>query len=268
MKILILGATGFIGSEIASKLASAGHGVTGLGRTSQRAKHKWPDLHWVSADLARMDEPSAWQELVESHDAIVNCAGALQDGLSDNLSATQEKAMLALYQSAKTAGGKTVVQISARTTGAASSLPFLATKRQADEALAKSGLSYVILRPALVIGRNAHGGTSLLRALASMPCRLLLTHAQSPVQTVALGNVAQMVLLALNGSIPSGSDIDLAADEAHTLGSLVELHRQWLGLPPARIILLPTFLSRPMSWLADMAGRLGWRSPLRSPPWQ
>ncbi|WP_313612594.1 SDR family oxidoreductase [Agrobacterium sp.] len=264
MKILILGATGFIGSEIARKLASEGHNVTGLGRSVQQAQRKWPELKWQSADLVHMGEANAWKELVETHDAIVNCAGALQDGLSDNLSATQESAMLALYQAAQSAGGKAIIQISARTTGAASALPFLATKRNADEALAKSGLPYVILRPALVIGRNAHGGTALLRALASMPRILPLTHARSPVQTVAIGNVAQMVLLALSGSIPSGSDIDLAADERHTLGSLVLLHRQWLGLPAADVLELPDYVARPVSWIADLAGRLGWRSPLRS----
>lgn len=264
MKILILGATGFIGSEIARKLALQGHQVTGLGRDPQRTKYKLPDMQWVSTDLARMGEPSAWQALVESHDAIVNCAGALQDGLADNLAATQEKSMLALYQAAQAAGGRLIIQISARTAGAASSLPFLATKRRADEALVESGLPYVILRPALVIGRNSYGGTSLLRALASMPRILPLTHADSPVQTVAIGAVAQMVLLALSGSIPPKSDVDLAADEKHTLGSLVLLHRQWLGLPTARIISLPPAVARPVSWLADLAGRLGWRSPLRS----
>lgn len=81
--------------------------------------------------------------------------------------------MLALYRAAVNAGGKLVIQISARTSGAASQLPFLATKRRADVALATSGQRFVILRPALVVGRNAHGGTALVRALASFPsqCR-------------------------------------------------------------------------------------------------
>lgn len=264
MKILILGATGFIGSEIARKLVSEGHSVTGLGRNPQQAKHKWPNMQWVSGDLARMGDASAWKTLVETHDAIVNCAGALQDGLSDNLSATQQNAMLALYEAARFAGGRLIIQISARTAGAASTLPFLATKRYADDALTESGLPYVILRPALVIGRNAHGGTALIRALSSIPCILPLTHSQSPVQTVAVDDVAQMVSLAIDGKTPPASDIELASDEKHNLGSLVVLHRQWLGLPAARIISLPALFSKPVSWMADMAGRLGWRSPLRS----
>ncbi|CDZ61514.1 NAD-dependent epimerase/dehydratase [Neorhizobium galegae bv. orientalis] len=263
MKILILGATGFIGSAILQRLAAEGHRITGLGRDPDKARLKWPAAEWIKADLAQLSA-AAWGPLIEDQDVVVNCAGALQDGLSDDLAATQEKAMLSLYETARALGGRRIVQISARTDGAAASLPFLATKRRADEALAASGLPFVILRPALVIGRNAHGGTALLRALASLPDLLPLIHAESPVETVSLNDVAAAVSLAVNGTIPAGSDLDLAADKTLTLSDLVQHHRAWLGLPAVRIVPLRASLAKPVAWVADLAGRLGWRSPLRS----
>jgi len=264
MKILILGATGFIGSEVIRSLHGKGHTVTGLARTIARAKDKWPFASWVPADLSLMTSAANWAALVSDHDAIVNCAGALQDGLSDDLAATQEKAMLALYQAAVNAGGKLVIQISARTSGAASQLPFLATKRRADVALAASGLRFVILRPALVVGRNAHGGTALVRALASFPFAVPLVNGKMPVQTVAVEDVALAVSAAIDGEIPSGSDIELAANETLTLQGVVAAHRQWLGLTPAPALNLPAAFMRPVALTADIAGKLGWRSPLRS----
>jgi uncharacterized protein YbjT (DUF2867 family) len=264
MKILILGATGFIGSAILMRLATEGHAVTGLARNITHAREKWPAVEWRKGDLAGMTAPADWQSLMIAHDAIVNCAGALQDGLSDNLAATQQQAMLALYDAAASTGGRLIVQISAQTTGNASTLPFLKTKRHADEALAASTLPHVILRPALVIGRNAHGGTALLRALAALPFIVPLIHAHNPVKIVALDDVAKAVSMAINGEIPSSSDIDLAAGENHTLETLVQLHRHWLGLPAARTVTVPPALARPVTWAADLAGQLGWRSPLRS----
>ncbi|MCG5475079.1 MAG: NAD(P)H-binding protein [Sinorhizobium fredii] len=264
MNILILGATGFIGSAIARKLVDDGHRVTGLGRDPARAKTKIPELRWIKADLAGMTASGHWRGALEGQDVVVNCAGALQDGLSDDLVATQEEAMLALYEAARDRGLRLVVQISADTESAGRDLAFLATKRRADAALASSGLPFVILRPALVLGRNAHGGSALLRALAALPFAIPLIHAERPVATVALDDVAGAVGAAVSGELPAGSDLALASGESLTLKELVLVHRRWLGLSPAAVIALSPALARPVSWFADLAGMLGWRSPLRS----
>jgi uncharacterized protein YbjT (DUF2867 family) len=261
MNILILGATGFIGSVVATRLVADGHAVTGLGRNPARAHLKQPAIDWRRADLSRMLNPEDWENLLKDQHAVVNCAGALQDGLSDDLAATQAGAMLALYAAAKRSR-PLIVQISARTAGAAGALPFLTTKRRADEALAASGLPHLILRPALVLGRNAHGGSSLLRALAAFPLALPLVHAESPVETLSVDDVAGAVSRAIASDLRG--DFDLAAGEVLTLAELVGLHRQWLGLAPAGVFSLAPWLTRPVTWLADMAGLLGWRSPLRS----
>ncbi|MCZ4092225.1 SDR family oxidoreductase [Sinorhizobium psoraleae] len=264
MNVLILGATGFIGSAIARKLHDEGHCITGLGRNPARAAPKMPGLRWIKADLAEMTASGNWQGMLEGQDMLVNCAGALQDGLSDDLVATQEKAMLALYEAARNARFRLAVQISAETGSAGRDLAFLATKRTADTALAASGLPFVILRPALVIGRNAHGGSALLRALAALPFAIPLIHAESSVATVALDDVVDAVSAAVGGRLPAGSDLALASNESLTLKELVLVHRLWLGLAPAPTIALSPAMARPIAWLADLAGRLGWRSPLRS----
>ncbi|APO75325.1 NAD-dependent nucleoside-diphosphate-sugar epimerase protein [Rhizobium etli 8C-3] len=264
MNILILGATGFIGSAVAARLVADGHAVSGLGRTPVRARTKWPDVRWLRADLAHMTTAVDWQETLKDQHVVVNCAGALQDGFSDDLAASQADAMLALYAAAKTCDVRLIVQISANADTSDADLPFLATKCRADDALASSGLPYVILRPALVVGRNSHGGSALLRALASMPFGLLLIHSQSPIETVDIKDVAAAVSAAVCGEIESGNDITLASSETLMLCELVKLHRQWLGLPPAPIIPIPAALAKPLTWLADFAGHLGWHSPLRS----
>ncbi|RUV32979.1 NAD-dependent epimerase/dehydratase family protein, partial [Mesorhizobium sp. M1A.T.Ca.IN.004.03.1.1] len=46
MNILILGATGFIGSVVAARLVADGHVVTGLGRNPARARLKQPAIDW------------------------------------------------------------------------------------------------------------------------------------------------------------------------------------------------------------------------------
>lgn len=263
MNILILGATGFLGSHIAAKLAAEGHAVTGLGRDIARLAARMPQIAWARADLGNLLTAESWKDLLAQQDVVVNCAGALQDGLTDNLKDVQTRAQVALQDAAKATGIRLIIQISADTSGPSGETEFLATKRAADEALAASGLPFVILRPALVIGRNAFGGTALLRALAAFPFVLPLVHAESPVSTVTQDDVAKAVSLAISGAISSGSDLTLAR-QGGTLGTLVTEHRRWLGLPPAKIIPLPALATAPVSAIADGLGWLGWRSPLRS----
>jgi uncharacterized protein YbjT (DUF2867 family) len=264
MNILILGATGFIGSAVARRLAADGHAVTGLGRDIRRAQTQFAHMKWLKADLNNLVQPDDWIQLLRGQDIVVNCAGALQDGLHDNLAASQQQAMIALYAAASKAGTHLIVQISASTDGAASGTAFLETKRHADEALAASGLPYVIFRPAVVVGRNAFGGTALLRALAAIPCVTPLVYADSPVTIVSLDDVAESVAKAVSGDIQANSDLHLAAPQSETVESLVRLHRSWLGLPQARVVRIPAFLARLVGWIADRLGTLGWRSPLRS----
>jgi uncharacterized protein YbjT (DUF2867 family) len=124
--------------------------------------------------------------------------------------------MLALYEAAAHYGLKLIVQISVAIGGRGADLPFIATKRAADEALIQSGVPHVILRPALVVGLNAHGGTALIRSLASFPLILPLIYADRPVQTVALSDVAEAVSACLDGRIAPGNDRTLAAPQIHT----------------------------------------------------
>ncbi|HLP70642.1 MAG TPA: NAD-dependent epimerase/dehydratase family protein, partial [Rhizobium sp.] len=264
MRILILGGTGFIGSAVMRRLAADGHAVTGLARGVARARARWPEVQWIAADLAELQTAEAWRPQLDGFDVVVNCAGALQDGLTDDLAASQQNAMLALYEATKASSIHRIVQISARVDGNGAELPFLATKRRADTALADSGLPFVILRPALVIGRNAFGGTALLRALAAFPFVQPLIHAESPVETVDVEDVATAVALAVDGTIQAGSDIELAAPERLTLAATLALHRRWLGLAPGPTVVVPAIFGRTVTALADLAGRFGWQSPLRS----
>lgn len=264
MRILILGGSGFIGIAVAKALSDRGHPVAALARDVEAASRRLPRIDWIAADLVDLATPGAWTAMLEGFDAVVNCAGVLQDTARDDVAKVQERAMRALYEAAAPAGLHMIVQVSARTGGSGGETPFLATKRRADDALKASGIPFVILRPAVVIGRNAYGGSALLRALAAFPRVTPLVHADTPMQFVSMNDLVSAVADSLDGTIASGSDFYLAAGETLTLARAVSLHRRWLGLPEAPVLHIPAAIAASTSLIADCLGRLGWRSPLRS----
>ena len=266
LRILVLGAYGLIGGAVVDRLAAAGHRVTGLGRQVAAAALARPHIAWLACDIATCTRPADWAPLIAGFDAVVNCAGALQDGPRDDVRAVQETAMLALWQACAAAGTRRVVQVSAAGATADAPTPFMRSKAVADAALARLDLDWVVLRPGLVWAPTAYGATALLRALAAWPgaLPLPLPLADARLQTIAVEDVADAVLAAAEGRIPARRAYDLLEAESHSLAALLVALRRWSGRAPLRIRPAPAVLARLATAGCDVLGRLGWRAPLRS----
>jgi uncharacterized protein YbjT (DUF2867 family) len=263
MRVLIIGAYGFIGSAIARDLCARGHEVTGLGRDTAYGRRILPRLRWVTADLCDMTAPQAWEPLLVGMDAVVNASGLLQEGDGGTVEAVQLHAVRALLEACEVAGVKRFVQISAAGADPNAQSEFMATKGQANALVEASSLNSLIVRPGLVIGRNSYGGTELLRSAAAAFVALRLPF-KAPIQCVAMSDVVEAVACALDPLDPRYGGFDLVERQAHSLDEIIALHRHWLGLPPARQSFhVPEWLLRVASRVADLLGRLGWRSPLR-----
>lgn len=265
MVVLILGGYGFIGLEAARALLARGHQVTALGRAIQHGARALPAASWRAADIATLSTPDRWSALLVDIDVVVNASGALQDGLRDSLSAVQDTAIRALIAACEAANVKRFVQISAPGVSADARLLFLRTKAAADAALAASALDWVILRPGLVWGRTATGGTALVRMLSAFPIVQPIMLANARVQTVDIDDVSAAIALAVEGSLPSKSDLDLVEAAPTTFADIVAHVRAWHGFaPPVVTINAPAALGGVLARLGDAAGWLGWRTPLRT----
>ncbi len=265
MRVLLIGAYGFIGQAIARELLRAGHRVTGLGRSVRVGQRVLPQISWVARDLAEMDRPELWAPLLGNVDVVVNASGALQDSARDDLRATQERAIQTLIAACEQSRPRRYVQISALDADPAGATRFQRTKGRADQRLQASTLDWVILRPGLVIGASAYGGTALLRMLAALPWIQPLAQGDAAIQCVSLAEVARITAHAAAGGFPPGTGLDLVEPEPHSLREVVTALGRWLGRPPPLwTIELPPGLGRWIGRGADLLGHLGWRSPLRS----
>lgn len=260
--ILVLGATGLIGTAVTRRLLAAGHAVVGLCRGLPPKALTQERLSWRVADIAALTTPDAWRLPLDGIDVIVNCAGALQSGPRDDVEAVHLVAMRALYAAAAEHGIARFVQISAPRVAPDATTAFSRTKALADQALAASGLASVILRPGLVLSPQAYGGSGLLRAVAALPWLQPSLTLTGRVQTVGVDDVAEAVLRAVDGRITTGSDFDLVEDDSHTFDDLVTDLRTWLGFAPARRLPVPAALVALLFRLGDGAVALGWRTPL------
>ncbi len=258
-RIVVVGATGLVGTEIATQLAARGHAVTGIARTVPRVPS---DIAWKRLDLARAGA-AAWDQVLGGVDVVVNCAGALQDSPGDDLSGVHVKGLALLAAACRRNGVARMIHFSAMGVGGETPTAFSRSKRAGDEALMESGVDYVILRPSVVLAIPVAGASALIRGLAGLPVLPVMPET-GPLRPVALDDVVATVLAFTDLRRPGGLVLDMSGPETLAFVDLVRLNRRWLGLPPARELSVPEWLAALAYRMGDAAGRLGWRPAVRS----
>lgn len=261
-KAIVLGGYGLIGSACMRALAAEGFEVTGLGRSHGSAMAADAGANWVIRDIPAISV-AEWRGLLAGVDVVVNASGALQDGARDDLAAIHVTAMSNLTEGAAGLPLR-IIQISAAGASPDATTTFLQSKGRGDEIVAQAA-DWVILRPVLVLSHEAYGGTALLRAAAALPGILPSMLPGTRIQTVNIADLANAVVAAARGDIPSGLIADLTEPEAHGFAQLLAAIRRWQGFAaPVFRPRVPDLVLSAGAKLADLLGHLGWRSPLRS----
>jgi uncharacterized protein YbjT (DUF2867 family) len=261
MRILVTGATGLIGSSVCARLAAEGNEIVRV------VRHTVPlgigGQAIAVLDIALAVRPEDWAPLLVDVDAIVNCAGVLQDSPGEDTHRVHADAAAALFVACETAAVRRVIHFSAIGVDRAQPSRFSATKLVGDRALMGRDLEWVILRPSVVLGRPAFGASALIRGLAALPL-LPVMPATGPLQIVQLDDVVATVAFFLNPNSPSRVALELAGPERLSMSEVVGYYRQWLGWPAARQFTLPEWAARLLYRLGDLAAILGWRPPMRT----
>jgi uncharacterized protein YbjT (DUF2867 family) len=250
MRVVVIGAGGFIGSRIVPELLSRGHTVMCLGRNPDRLRRRFPTCEATRASLAT-DGADEWQPRLIGVEAVINTAGILRG----DLETIHHRGPAALFDACANARVLHLVQISALGAGAQADSRFLATKNAADRHLLETarqlGLrGWCALRPSLVIGRGG-ASTALFCALAAFvrPVRLGPGNWRTqPIHVADLARIVAGIIEALD--IPPL--IDVVGPEPMTTDELTAALRAWLGLPPLPFVTLPLPLIRGGGRIGDL----------------
>ncbi|HFD33377.1 MAG TPA: SDR family NAD(P)-dependent oxidoreductase, partial [Gammaproteobacteria bacterium] len=152
MKILITGATGFIGSHITDELLEKNHDVTVCGRNELSAKNRWPKANFISVDFVKDNNVSSWLERLEGIDVVINAVGIIRESGQQTFHSLHTETPVALFKACEEKGVKRVIQVSALGADKNAFVPYQISKKLADDALRKLSLDWFILRPSLVYG--------------------------------------------------------------------------------------------------------------------
>lgn len=282
-RILVTGATGFLGRAVADHLAAAGRAVRAAVRRSVEDGSSGIETVAVGDLSADTD----WSAALGGVDAVIHCAArahVLKETAADPLAqfrAVNTAATLALARQAAVAGVRRLVFISsigvngAETRGrpfrhddeARPHSPYAVSKHEAEQGLAsvaaETGLEIVVIRPPLILGPDPKGNLATLNRIIGkglpLPFGLVTGNRRDLVSRAVLCRLIETVIdhpaaanqtfLVSDGEAISTRTLlqQMAADQGRSL--------TLLPVPPA-LAALPLKLAGKRSMAAQLFGDL------------
>lgn len=159
-KVLVTGATGFIGRVVARVLAGRGYSLRLLIRPSKRIGRL--PVQRAEAVVASFEDEGGIRAATAGVDAVIHLATAEGERRRRDLFAVDVEGTRMLLAQAKASGVKRFIYLSHLGADRGSAYPFLQAKGIAEHAIGESGIPSLILRSSLVYG----AGDSFTNAIA------------------------------------------------------------------------------------------------------
>jgi NADH dehydrogenase len=243
MKIAVTGAFSYSGKYIAKRLLARGEEVITLTGHPNRPDPFGGKVKVYPFDF---DEASMTQSL-QGVDVFVNTYWVRFDK-GENTQPRAVENTRKLVNAAKAAGVKRIVHISIANPSADSHLPYYWGKAANEKAVMESGLSYAILRPTVLVGKEDILINNIAFLLRRFPVFFLPGDGSYGIQPVYIEDLADLAVEAVYSK--DNYVIDAVGPDSYTFKQLVQLigekicvKRSIISVPPRLALLAAQFLS-------------------------
>jgi uncharacterized protein YbjT (DUF2867 family) len=250
-RVLVTGATGFVGGAARPALRAAGWQVRCLTRGAPPVSAE-RDVEWVQGDIA--DGAAVTR-------ALTGCQAALylvhQMGDGDDFHRRELDSARTFARAAAVAGVKRIVYLGGMVPRQGAS-EHLQSRREVGEALRAGPVPTVELRASMIIG---HGSLSwlIVRDLAArLPVMVLPSWLKSRTQPVAIDDVVMALVRSLEMELPGSAHFDLPGPQTLSGAEILDATAQALGLRPAWKVKVPWLTPRLSSLWVRFVTRARW----------
>ncbi|MFZ2097230.1 MAG: NAD-dependent epimerase/dehydratase family protein [Anaerolineales bacterium] len=230
---VVTGAFGFSGKYITRRLLDMGHTVRTLTNSFSRPH---PFGNQVQTFPYHFDDPAKLTDTLRGAAVLYNTYWVRFDYSTFSQAKTIENSVT-LFTAAKRGGVKRVVHISITNPSEASSLPYFSGKARLERALIESGLSYAILRPAVLFGKEDILINNIAWTLRHLPVFGVFGDGNYRLQPIYVDDLAKLAVE--QGQAGSSQVIDAIGPETftyrelvHSIGKMIGKNRPIFSVPP------------------------------------
>ena len=242
MQVLVVGATGTLGRQIARRALDQGHQVRCMVRTPRKAAF----LQEWGCELTRGNllEPDSLLYALEGQDAVIDAATARATD-SESVYSIDWTGKINLINACLQAGVSRFVFISLLDAEKHRSVPLMDIKHCTEQALISSGLDYTILR--CVAFMQGVIGQFAMPVLESQT--VWVSGTPTPIAYMNTQDVARFAVAALERPATIRQSYAVVGPKAWNTGEVTQLCEKYSG-KPARVFRVRPFLIRLMQAFA------------------
>jgi len=243
-KLLVLGATGFVGSSVCEKLVERSGGADSRIRVATRQRTRARHLQLlptVEIDVGDVHDDATLALMLRDTDAVINLVAVLH-GSEAEFERVHVRLPQRLATACARAGVRRLIHVSALGVAVDAPSRYLRSKARGEAALRAAGLDLTVLRPSLIFGARDRL-MNLFASLQSIFPVMPLAGASARFQPVWVEDVAAAIARCLDTPATVGLTIECAGPRIYTLRELVELAGRWSG-SRRPVLALPAFLGR------------------------
>jgi NADH dehydrogenase len=229
VKVVVTGATGFVGPKVANAIVDAGHEV----RVLERKPGSWSKagIRCQEAVQGDMTDPQSLHTAAAGRDVVVHLV-AIRQGRPEAFQQVMVEGTRSLIEAAKEAGVKRFVLMSALGTTEETKdlVPYYGAKWQEEKDLEASGLEYVIFRPSFIFGRDG-GILPTFRKLAKLtPVTPITGSGEQRIQPIWIDDLAAYFAAAVDKSEAANRLFELGGPDVVSWNEFWERLKQALGV--------------------------------------
>jgi uncharacterized protein YbjT (DUF2867 family) len=245
MKILICGASGFVGRHLTHSLREAGHTVI-------RAVRRPSEPDDIAVDFCNDTSKDIWLPRLHDINVVINAVGVLRDNPGNPMQKLHTDTPIALFTACAEAGVERIVHLSALGVDSGIDVPYFTTRLVTERALHElpTKVRTLCLHPSVIYGEDGTSAQMFMK-MAKVPVQVLPMGGIQTLQPVHIDDICEAVTRWLAEPKASSQTIEAVGVEATTMRGMLDSYREQLHCSAAWHVAMPAIFARLASRIGD-----------------